>query len=315
MRRRTVLTAMPLVVLLLAQTACGAGDDITGYTIATGGTKGVYYSYGQQLAAVAGQYSESIRLTVAETSGSVNNLRMIAEGEADFAIVAADAVGDANAGRAPFDQPVDIRAIARLYDDYIQLVTRRESSIDDIGDLVGRKLSLGPEGSGTEVIANRILSAANIAPAAITNVPLGINESVNALQSNQIDAFFWSGGLPTTGVAELATQVDIRLVPLGELAEPLRRAYGPVYRLGTVPAGTYGIEDEVQTIAVPDYLVAAASVDADTVYELCRLLFGHRSEMAQQVSAVGSLSVQNAIFTEPVDLHPGALRYYRSTKP
>ncbi|RIJ78591.1 TAXI family TRAP transporter solute-binding subunit [Nakamurella silvestris] len=315
MRTVRLLLILAVALTALLPAGCAGRSAPTDQVIATGGTKGVYYSYGVQLAEMAARHSESLTLTVAETSGSVSNLRMLAEGRAQFAIVAADAVADAVAGRDQFDRPVDIRAVARIYDDYIQLVTRRDSSIEQIMDLPGHRLSLGPEGSGTDVVANRILEAAGFDAAAITNVPLGINESVEALRAREIDAFFWQGGLPTSGVVELADEVDIRLVPLGELAEPLRQAYGPVYRLGTVPSGTYGIDTEVQTVAVPDYLVAAASVDEDTVFEMTRLLFTHRSDMARHVSAVSALSVQNAIFTEPVGLHPGALRYYRENKP
>ena len=308
--RRTLLTAVPL----LALAACSAPRGDEQVVIATGGTKGVYYSYGLAMADAIGPRLRGARIHVTPTLGSVDNLEQIADGEAGMAIVAADAALDAVAGRAEFSAPVPIRAIARLYDDVIHLVARADSAIRSVNDLPGHRISLGPTGSGTELIARRMLQVAAVTLPGADVVPLGINESVDALATGRIDAFFWSGGLPTVGVTELSRQLPIRLVDLGDLSPGMRSAYGLSYRRAAVPAGTYGIPDEISTIAVPNYLVVDRLLAEDLVHDITAGLFAERSSMARRLPVIGALDLAQAIYTSPIELHPGAVRFYREDR-
>lgn len=308
--RRSLLLGVPV----LAIAACSAPRDEEEIVLATGGTKGVYYSYGLAMAEAIGPRLQGTRLRVVSTMGSVDNLQQIADGEAQMAIVAADAALDAVDGRAEFQAPVAICAIARLYDDIVHLVTRADSSIRSIGDLPGRRVSLGPAGSGTELIARRMLEVAGVTLHESDLDPLGINESVEALAAGTVEAFFWSGGLPTVGVTELVRHVPIRLVDLGELSLGMRTTYGLSYRRALVPAGTYGIEGDISTIAVPNFLVVDRRLEASLVYDVTAGLFAQRTVMARRVAAVRALDLAEAIYTVPIDLHDGALRYYRATR-
>lgn len=282
--------------------------------LATGDTKGVYYSYGVELAAALAPDLGGVGIEVRSTSGSVDNLQRISSGTADMAIVAADAALDAAAGRASFPAPVPLKAIARIYDDFIHLVVLTDSPIRSIADLVGHRVSLGSPGSGTELIAKRMLQVAGVAVPPADNLRLGINECIPALGSGNIDAFFWSGGLPTVGVTELADAKPIRLIDLGTLTAGMRALGGLSYRSATVPAGTYGIRSDTTTIAVPNFLVVERGLDEDTVFSITANLFRRRAEMAQRVSAIGKLDIGQAIYTSPIELHPGALRYFRGTR-
>lgn len=308
--RRTLLLGAPLAVLA----GCTASREGQRVVIATGGTKGVYYSYGLAMADAIEPSLDGARLSVESTLGSVDNLRQIARGQARMAIVAADAAADAVAGRSEFEVAVPIRALARLYDDVIHLVTRADSGIRSIRDLIGHRVSLGPSGSGTELIARRMLEVAGVTLADDDLVPLGINESVASLADGDIDAFWWSGGVPTVGVTELVSDTDIRMIDLGELSSGLRAAYGLSYRWAMVPAGTYGIPEDISTIAVPNVLVADAAMDAGLVFDITAGLFAERARMARRVAAVGALDLGEAIYTAPIELHPGALRFYRQNR-
>jgi hypothetical protein len=283
--------------------------------IATGGTKGVYYAYGTTFADEVRRVMPDVRPAVVPTTGSVENLRLLASREADVAFVAADAAAEALAGRAPFTAPLAVAAIARAYDDYLHLVVPLESDVDRIERLAGRRVSLGPVGSGTAIMAERLLDAAGLPARSVVVARLGINDSVAALQAGGLDAFFWSGGLPTSGVAELAAVRPLRLVPLGRLAPPLRQRYGAVYRTGTVPAGVYGLRERVATIAVPNLLACRADADREGVRALTRALFAGREVVARRVPQAEALDERAAIATFPLPLHPGAQDHYRSVKP
>lgn len=303
------------VVALLAGACTGDGPDQYDehVVISGGGMAGIYYGYGGELAEVL---SDRLGVTaeVTETGGSIENLHDLEAGTSQLAFSAADAAGDAVAGRPPFDAPLGLRAVARVYDDFVHLVVKDDSDITGIQDLRGRRVSLGADGSGTELIARRLLGAAGIDPAEVDNAAMGIDDSVEALRIGAVDAFFWSGGLPTPGVNELSRQVPIRLVDLWALVEPVRREYGGGYRHGVVPQGTYGLRSDVPTMAVPNYLLVDAAADADLVHDVTRVLFEERAHIAREVPAAALLDRSRAIYTASVELHPGALRYYREFK-
>ena len=315
-RTRAVLLAG---AVLAAVASCVGGQSTDGQAvdepliISGGGTTGIYYGYGAELATVLSDRL-GMAAAVLETGGSIENLHNLSDGGAQLAFSAADAASDAILGEDPFDEPLGVLAVARVYDDFVHLVVPESSPITTIEDLRGRSVSLGAVGSGTELIARRLLDAAEVDVAQIDNPALGIDDSIEALASGEIDAFFWSGGLPTPGINDLASRVPIRLVELRPLVENVRGAHSDAYRHGVVPQGMYGLTDDVATMAVPNFLMVRAGASDALVYEIAHILFEERSSIAAQVPAAALLDRPRAIFTEPVDLHPGALAYYRDTK-
>ncbi|MBL7501207.1 TAXI family TRAP transporter solute-binding subunit [Frankia sp. CNm7] len=284
--------------------------------ILTGGTKGIYYSYGVELAAAINRRLDGVRAEALATTASVDNVRRVARSANVFAFTAADAASAAVDGRLPFTAPVPIRALARIYDDYLHLVVRADAPIKEITDLVGKRVSMGSDGSGTGLIAERMLGVAGVDPATLAVSHLGINESVDALLAGQIDAFFWSGGLPTEGITELTDEAAVRLVPLGQLATGLRATWDPAYRMGTIPGDTYRLAEpgHTLTVAVPNLIVTRADTDSGLVEEVIRILFGARGDIAERVPVAIALDHRSAIATSPLPLHDGALRYYRAEK-
>jgi TRAP transporter TAXI family solute receptor len=316
MRRVAALLAAGLALAACTSSGTPAAPPVPAgrVVIATGDTKGVYYQYAQAFARVAGPGLGGVRLL--STLGSIQNIQLLRDGQATFAISASDAAADGYAGRAPFGGPVPVRAVARLYDDYIHVVVRADTPIHALADLRGHHVSVGPDGSGTALIADRILSTNGIDPHRdIDRAPLSLAGSVAALEADRIDAFFWSGGLYTAGVTELAGRVPIRLVPLTDAATKLRAAYGPAYRVGTIPAGTYpGVGAPVLTVAVPNLLITLASTPADLVRRVVAALFDSAATLSGGIPAVAQLDRRVAIFTGTIPLHDGAVAYYRSTK-
>jgi TRAP transporter TAXI family solute receptor len=290
--------------------ADGLPDELT---IATGGTTGIYHGYGEALAEVLeGRYG--IDVTVLETGGSVENLHLVDDGVADLAFTAADALEDAAVGRGDFSAPVDVQALARVYDDFEHLVVPADADVDTIADLRGLRVSTGAPSSGTSLIAGRVLAAADVDVADLDVAELGITESIDALRAGTIDAFFWSGGLRTPGLVALSQEMPLRLVPMEDVVDPMRAVYGDGYRHGVVPEGVYGSTADVETLAVPNVLVVPEDMPEDVAYALVATLFSYRTGMAEDVPSVALLDRTRSIYTAPVELHPGAVRYYRDTK-
>jgi len=307
-----------VALLLVAAAGCSGGS---GYPpgrmlIATGGHGGVYYVYGQGLANVIRADLPGLDAKVLVTAASVENLQLIASGGADAAFTLADSAAQAVGGKPPFSRPEPIRALARLYDNYVQLVVRADSPVRTLADLRGRRVSTGAAGSGTELIALRLLGVAGIDPnRGIRRQRLDIDDAARALRSGRLDAFFFSGGLPTAAIADLANSGNIRLVDLGAFVAPMREHYGEFYSDRSIPASAYkGLARDVPTIGVPNYLVVNAAMDDRVAYALTKLLFDERAALARAHPEALRLNRRAAIATYPVPLHPGAEQYYRQAK-
>jgi hypothetical protein len=135
-----------------------------------------------------------------------------------------------------------------------------------------------------------------------------------------LDAFFWSGGLPTKAIADLAKDMDIKLVQLGDLANKLHdlgmdTSY---YRQAVMPADAYPKVQNgqaVKTVAIANLLITTDQADAGLVEQVTRTVIDSRDQIGMVVHAAQLVDLRTAIFTDPLELHEGARRYYRSVKP
>ena len=294
--------------------ATGDGGGTTRLTIATGGTGGVYFPLGGGLAQVLTDNIDGVEATAQETSASVDNMLLIGNEDADLAFVLADTAADAIEGRtADFEgSPVDACTLGILYTNYTQIVTTPDAGIASVEDLRGKRVSVGAAGSGTEVIALRILEAAGIDPDAdIERSQLLVDETVEALGDGTIDAGFWSGGLPTGALVEMASGGDLDLVPHADYADALMSEYGEFYTAQDVPAGTYdGIDEAVPSIVVPNVLVASSSMPEDLQRQITETLFERKDDLVAVHGAAEELDPATAGDVTFMDVCPGAQAYY-----
>lgn len=285
--------------------ARGSGTHV----IAGGASTGIYYAYSGALADHLRK--EGFDISAAETGGSVDNLLRVARGEAILGFAQADAAADAVAGVGAFDVPLSIAGVARVYDEYVQVVVPADSGAEQIPDLAGLRVSVGEVNSGVTVIADRVLRAAGVEPEDFVRVDLGIDDSVDALARGEIDAFFWVGGIPTPGIVSLSEKTPVRMLPIQpETVEKVNSGHAGVYRLSDFPLGTYGTDEAIETMTVPNYLVTSVDVPDALVFEITRTLFETRTDTARTVPAAALLDRRQAIFTTPLPLHPGAAEYY-----
>jgi TRAP transporter TAXI family solute receptor len=288
-------------------------------SIATGGTGGVYYPYGGGLAKVLNENLPGIRATAEVTAASVDNLKLIRDGRADIAFVLADTLADGVAGRGPFEgRPVPAASLAVLYSNYTHIVTTIGSGIASVADLRGKTVSTGSPGSGTEVIAMRLLRAAGLDPDRdVTRQGLGASESAGALKDGKVAAFFFSGGLPTAAVQDLAHSpgITMRLLPSADLIPSLRRDYGDLYFPLEISAGAYrGVDRAVSVVGVANVLVVNRSMPDDLAHDITRVLFEQKAELAAIHPEAAHLSLERAAGGSPAQYHPGALRFYTEQK-
>jgi len=298
--------------------ACGSSDtrpQVARISIATGGTGGVYYVYGGALARLISQEVPGIEATAEVTSASIDNLKFLRDGKADIAFTLADTLKDASEGKGAFEgRPVDLRALAVLYTNVTHVVTARGSGLSKLTDLKGKVVSMGSAGSGTEVIADRTLTAAGLdVTQDIRRENLSAQASADALKDGKIDAFFWSGGLPTAAVMDLAISAPINLLETASILPRLQEAYGDaLYRPISIPPDTYAsVDTEVLTTGVSNVLVVPASFDETRAYLIVKTMFDKKAALAAAHAEARNLTLESAVAGSPVPFSAGALRYYR----
>lgn len=281
-------------------------------SIATGGTGGVYYPMGGGLAEIINNHIEGYSATAEVTGASVENMGLVATGDADLAIGLADTVAQAYTGTGRFEgqQLEMIRGIASLYANMVQIVTLEGSGITSLADLRGRRVSIGAPGSGTEVNAQQILEANGITYDDIEEQRLNFNETADALANGDIDAGFWSVGAPTSSILNLATTQSIVMIPLTDAEIEAAIAANPIFARTTLPAGIYDGVDATPVLGVPNVLVASSAMDDDLAYAITSAMFNNIAELQAVHPAANQTTVDFTLAATPIPLHPGAIRYF-----
>lgn len=286
--------------------------------LSTGVPSGVYAQYGQLLRSQLTRDLPQLRVQLTPSEGSLENIERLVNGEADFTIATADSLASyrAEGGRAAGR----LRACARLYDDYMQLIVPARSEVRAPEELAGLRVGVGQDQSGVQLVTRELLAAAGLdIDRDVTALPEGIHTMPRMLESGRLDAFFWSGGLPTRAVEQLAQRMRIRLVPLGGLLPELR-GQGPHtshYRAAVIPPDAYpriAGSQVTGTVAVANLLVTLESTGRALTEQLTASVIRGRDRIGRVVHAAQRVDLRTAIYTRPLELHPGAEQYYRSVK-
>ena len=313
---KRVAMAVMILTLIFGASAVRAAK-IERLSIATGGTGGVYYPMGGGMAAVISKNVPSTEATAEVTAASVDNCILIWKKKADLAFSMADTAWDAYSGIGkPFPEKLPLRTLLALYPNNLHVVTLEGKGIEKISDLKGKRVSTGAPGSGTEVMALRLLEAAGLNPDKdVKRDKLSVAESSGALKDGKIDAYVWAGGIPTAAVLDLAATpgVKAKLVPHGDLVAKMREKSGPIYVTGTIPANTYpGQTKDVPIALVWNILACNESLPENLVYDITKVLLEHRNDLIAVHKDASFITLQNqASGGSPIPFHPGALRYFR----
>jgi TRAP transporter TAXI family solute receptor len=305
-----------LRVALGAVAGCAAGCSAGEYAgpdrelrIAAGERGGFYVEFAQLL---AGRVDGALGAVVVETSGSADNVGLLAAGGADLALALADIADAAAEGAAPFRRPVPLRAIGRVYENYMQLVVLADSPVLRVADVAGRRVSLGAAGSGAAIFGDRLLAAAGISAQVEHHT---VVEAAERLADRRVDALLWSGGVPTPALTALAENHPIRLIDLTDQLTALRAAHGPAYQSVVVPSGSYGDPRQVATVGVSNLLVTTPTLPDDVAAAVARTLVRQAPHLIPP-SALGTqyLDLRSLIETGDIPLHPGAATAYRTLR-
>lgn len=307
------------VALAAALTATAAlAQQRVFFGIATGGTGGTYYPLGGMLAQLisnkATVESRKISATAESAGASVSNVKLLGDKSIESAFVAADILDQAYNGRAQFaSQPIkNVRALAALYPETVQLITRGDSRINSVRDLKGRSISSGSPGSGQYQLVTDLLKVYGMSRNDVREDSSSFTQAVDKIKDGNLDATLITAGVPTAAVTDFAQAHSLKVIPLsGPEIDQLRKEQ-PFYAKVTLPANTYkGQAQPVETLAVMAVWATHDGVSESMAYEVTKSLFENLPIMGQVHVQGKNISLGNATQVGTTPLHPGALKYFR----
>jgi len=283
-------------------------------SITTGGTGGVYYPLGGGMANILSKNVPGMSATAEVTGGSIDNLKLLNAGKSEVGFSMADSAYDAVQGIDKFkDGKVAARTLMVLYPNKMHVVTVEGTGITKLADLKGKRVSTGSPGSGTEIMALRVLEAVGIdAKKDFRQERLGAAESANAMKDRKIDAYFWVGGLPTASVTDLAATpgTKIKLLDHAEAVEAMNKKYGPLYVADAIPANTYPGQDKAATnVDVWNILVATDKMSNEMAYQIVKTLFEKKPDLVAVHKEAQNIELKHQARGSPIPFHPGARKY------
>jgi TRAP transporter TAXI family solute receptor len=310
-----VLSSRPTLIsrraLLFATAALAAGCVGNGTSgrlrLAAGDPGGLYLAFAEILANQMKSRYPNITVDVLPTEGTVENLSRLRAGDVDMGLALADVAERDAATGSDGTAPA---AVARVYENYLQVIVREDAAVQQVSDLQARRVSIGPQGSGAAATSQVLFEAAGLHNRA-EMVNYRLKDGLARLKDGGIDALVWSGGVPTPAVAELDTQIPIRMLDIGPLAAPMSRLAEYPYAVRLVPTCEY-VAHGIKSIGVPDLLLCRKGIGADLIAAVVDVLATDAPQLVPPyVRGLQYLDAPSMIQTGLIPLNPGAVDAYR----
>jgi alpha-acetolactate decarboxylase len=323
-----IKTAILIFATFLALTAipgCSSkNNEAVKINIATAAAGGVWSPLGNALGQVITKNVKGASASSQETGGAVENLKLMAAGKVQIIFAYDYHVAKINNGGMPdvASQPLPMRIIMGLYEQPLHIITTAIGGISGLNDLKGKRISTGLAGSGTEEQAGYLLGALGIDPGKdIIQKKLNLEDSAAGLKSGSIDAFFWSGAVPSESssadpLSGLASDPNFKIVILpvdSGTADKVMQQRPGVFHPTAIKAGEYqGMASDVQTLAVTAVLAVMDNFPGDILKEIVNAVFENKNEaLAKAWKGAQSLTPEKsqAILAPQTRkyIHPAAL--------
>ena len=314
---KKLLAVLLAVVMVFALSATAFADDAapkdggSKVTFTTGGEAGTYYGFGSVLAQKVSEVT-STNVTAISSGGSAANIDALDIGDAQLGFSQSDVLSYAYAGERTFEElgAVDtFSVVAPLYMEQVQIVTLNPD-LNSVADLKGKSVSIGAAGSGTYYNAIDILGVYDLTEDDIKPTYQSFADSAEALQDGQIDAAFIVAGAPTSAVTSLAASHAVSLVSLDDEHIDALIESSPFYAKAVIDADTYGMAEDVSTVAVSAVVIAGNDVADVDVYNFLCGVFENLDDLAKVHDKTNELSLEFASSFSGVPYHPGAVQYF-----
>ena len=284
-------------------------------SVGTGALNGVYYPVGGAICAIVNDHirATGVRCSPETTPGSVYNADALRSGELEFAIVQSDVAFDAyNRNGGSSDNPFRaLRSVLALHPELVTLVGR--GGIHEISDLAGKRINVGPEGSGSRRTWETLQQALGWEDAQAPQlVDMPADAIGGAMCAGTIDASLLMVGHPSARVSALMARCAVNLVAVdGPVVDSLV-AGAPYWKKGRLPGDLYGLTGDTPSFGVSAVLMTRADMDDRIVAAFARALTTQVEALKSKHPALAELTIQDMISgSMPAPIHPAATQVYR----
>ena len=322
-RRLALAAVLGLPLMTLASVPADAQTTPRSYVLTTAGTGGTYYPVGVALATLAKiqlQNKHGIDMSAISSAGSGENVVLMREKQAQFAIMQGLFGQWAREGTGSLKEAgpqKNMRSIANLWANVEHFLLRSDQAktgtAEDLRNLKGA-FSIGARNSGTEHSNKFLLENFGIDYNKWELAYLGFGPAVDALINGTVNAVNVNAGVPVGTVTRAKAQMGDRVTLLSVTDEELKKFDGGtgLYFRFTIPANTYpGIDKPVQTIAQPNFLAVNDDVPEEDVYLFTKTIFENLPFLCNIHSAACEIKKEDALSGLPLPLHAGAARYFK----
>ena len=291
----------------------GCGDSERTLAIATGGPAGLYYPFGGAMASLWSEVLPGVNAKAEVTGGSVTNVIQVARQESDLGIAMADVVSSAYAGKGRFPEPLPLRVLFTAYPNIVHMLSLRDSGIQSIHDLAGKRVALGAQGSGTSVAAINILTGLGLSLDDIAPRFLSFGETTSGLKDGTLDAGFVVGGLGIAAVTELSVTRDIEIISLSDAEIDRLIQQFPAYSGYLIPGETYsGVNEPRQTLGIWSAVVVHEAMPEALALALTCTVYRDHPRLLAVSPVVKDMTLANIHQLPTVPLHPGTQRFLQN---
>jgi len=311
-----------MVVLAVFSSGCGAEDTSDSsstpsrqfLSMGTAPPGGAFFVVGSALAQVVNETGadRGYNVTAEATSGSQENIRRLASGELDFALSNAAITYFAGRGGEGWDRAYPVRSIMTLAPNVALFVTQSSSGIDNLSDLQGRRVTVGPAGAGFEYFVEPLLEAHGITYGDFSPLNATQQAAVDMLTDGSADATFLGGAVPTASITQAAASMDITFLPYGDTEKQRLIDNYLFFRPATIPADTYRGQDEpYDGLDVGSmHFITSADAPDELIYSVTQLLYENRELVVEKHAAGRAINPNNVVRDTGTEFHPGAIRFY-----
>ncbi|EMG7546884.1 MULTISPECIES: TAXI family TRAP transporter solute-binding subunit [Vibrio harveyi group] len=323
MKMNKLVKALAVAVTSFGIAANAAAQDRS-YILATASTGGTYYPVGVALATLSKVKlapKHHFSLSAISSAGSGENVKLLNENEAQFAILQGLYGAWAWSGEGPYEKSgrqEQLRSVSMLWQNVEHFIVRSDlaktGTVTDLNNLDGKKFSIGKKNSGTENSGRQIMKGLKVDPDKFNLAYMGYGGSASALQNGTIDGMNTPAGVPVGAVTQAFAALGKDISILSFTDEQIKEANGN-YNLWTkyeIPANTYpGLDKPITTIAQPNFLAVREDISEEDVYQLTKAIYENLPFLQGIHKATKAMAIEKAIAGLPVPLHPGAARYYK----
>ncbi len=315
MRKMIRLKTAPLLVALtlLFQLFGAAAAQTQFVNIVTYGQGGNWFLVGGAVAELVNEYVPDVRMTAVPSSGVIENIQLLEQGEAEVAFVHPNEAYYALHGEGRWDHPIELRQLWN-WDvlSHITPIALKRSGLTDVSQLRGKRVSVGPPGSASITYSTDLLTLYGISLEDITPLYYSLGETTEGLKDGTVDAAIITLTTPAAGLIDLTTTSDVVFLNIDEANVDALVAKYPFYTKDTLTEADYkGIKGNQVFPAYSAITVTTADMSDDLAYAIVAAVFDHLGQFGKVHSTTAAHSLEGAVRQIPIPLHPGAEKYFR----